>query len=480
MTFLWALPPRRNEDEAGRPRKPSVDERRTNEARSLARWLRERLDAGWTVVDRKTGQTRPAHAGDVAFLFRAMTDVWHYETALADLGFDYHTIGGSAFYAQQEVRDVVNVLSVVEDPLDEVALAAALRSPFFSLSDAALFWLARKFEGGLTEGITRAGEIAELSDRDRGLAMRAASLLDALARASRTAFRWPAWSPPFSTSRASRRPWSASFSALRKLANTRKLVRLARDFDRQEGFTLADLVARLRADLDNPPREEQAATTDEESPTIRLMSIHQAKGLEFPIVVIPDLNRNPGPRDRSSACIPTWAWWSGRRARPRSVQRDRRGADPGDSLGWLAFRAIEAEEDRKEALRLFYVAATRARDHLVLSAGLEAEPDAGDPAAAYLSTVGSCCGQNPANPRAYSPAMQLLLERFDWRSGGCLAPLPEGWPPRSVNVVLTTPPEPEAAVAAARGGDFRRSSKRSQARRFANPARGLRPPCSPA
>ena len=82
-----------------------------------------------------------------------MTDVWRYENALAELDFDYHTIGGSAFYAQQEVRDVVSVLSVVEDPLDEVALAGTLRSPFFSLSDDGLFWLARKFPGGLTEGV---------------------------------------------------------------------------------------------------------------------------------------------------------------------------------------------------------------------------------------------------------------------------------------------------------------------------------------
>ena len=71
------------------------------------------------------------------------------------------------------------------------------------------------------------------------------------------------------------------FLGSRKLANTRKLVRMARDFDRQENFTLADLVARLRADLDSPPREEQAATTDEDSPTIRLMSIHQARGWSF-------------------------------------------------------------------------------------------------------------------------------------------------------------------------------------------------------
>src|SRR5262249_49629121 len=150
---------------------------RANEARSLARWLRDRLDAGWMVVDRQSDQPRRAHAGDIAFLFRAMTDVWHYEAALADLDLDYHTIGGSAFYAQQEVRDVVNVRSVIEDPLDEVALAGALRSPFFSLSDEGLFWLARKFEGGLTEGLARAAATTELSERDRLLAVRAESLL---------------------------------------------------------------------------------------------------------------------------------------------------------------------------------------------------------------------------------------------------------------------------------------------------------------
>ena len=243
VTFLWALPAP-DDDEAERPAKLSADERRTNEARGLARWIRDRLDAGWTIVDRQTGQTRPAHAGDVAFLFRAMTDVWHYETALADLDFDYHTIGGSAFYAQQEVRDVVSVLSVVEDPLDEVALAGALRSPFFSLSDDGLFWLARKFEGGLTEGLDRAGEIAELSDRDRDLAVRAGDLL---ARWRDLKDRVPLASlvAVILDESGFEAALVCEFLGPRKLANTRKLVRLARDFDRQEGFTLADLVARL-------------------------------------------------------------------------------------------------------------------------------------------------------------------------------------------------------------------------------------------
>lgn len=441
VTFLWALPEPLDE-EAERPAKLSADERRTNEARSLAQWIRDRLSAGWTIVDRQAGQPRQAHAGDVAFLFRAMTDVWHYETALAELDFDYHTIGGSAFYAQQEVRDVVSVLSVVEDPLDEVALAGALRSPFFSLSDEALFWLARKFEGGLSEGLVQAGEIAELSDRDRVLAVRAGALL--------TRWRDIKDRVPLASLVASILDESGFEAALvceflgsRKLANTRKLVRLARDFDRQEGFTLADLVTRLRADLDSPPREEQASTTDEESEVIRLMSIHQAKGLEFPIVVIPDLNRKMNPPDALIGLHPELGLVvRPPRTPPLQTQVDAEPAS-GESVGWLAFGAVEAEEDRKEALRLFYVAATRARDHLVLSAGLEAQPKPGDPAAAYLSALGSCCIQNPGNPKPSSPAMQLLLERFDWRSGACRARLPDGWPSPRVTVMLASPPEPE-------------------------------------
>src|SRR4029079_8019051 len=87
---------------------------------------------------------------------------------------------------------------------------------------------------------------------------------------------------------------AGEFLGPRKRANVRKLVRLARRFDEQGGFTLADFVARLRADLREPPKEEQAATNDEEGECVRLMSIHQAKGLEFPIVVVPDLNRKLG------------------------------------------------------------------------------------------------------------------------------------------------------------------------------------------
>jgi ATP-dependent helicase/nuclease subunit A len=426
VEFLWpALAEPSDADgrdgEEERPAaKLSAHERRMIEARCLARRLRQRLDAGWPVFDRAAKAVRPAHPGDVAFLFRAMTDLWPYESALADEGFDYHTIGGSAFYAQQEVHDVINLLSVVEDPFDEIALAGALRSPFFGVSDEGLFRLATALEdGGLTAGLYRLGEVAGLSDLDRRRAARALELLS----------RWRSDKDRVPMARLVARVLDESgfegalvceFLGDRKLANTRKIVRLARDFDRQGGFTLAEFVARLRADLENEPREEQAATTDEAGASVRLMSIHQAKGLEFPIVVLPDLARSSRSQSPMVACRPDLGLVV-RPPQPGPSSGDGSGDEVRDPV-WRAYLALERDDDEQESLRLFYVAATRARDALILSAGL-----------------------GPDEPvRSTSIAMRLLDERFDRRTGACRVVPGDGDPasPPVVEVCLMDPPGP--------------------------------------
>ncbi|MGA2700749.1 MAG: UvrD-helicase domain-containing protein [Isosphaeraceae bacterium] len=422
VTFVWALPPEPTEPELAEGVKTTAHDRRENEARTLARWIGQQLEAGWTILDRNTREPRLAHAGDIAFLFRAMTDVAIYERALADAGFDYHTLGGSAFYAQQEIHDVINLLSIVEDPCDEVALAGALRSPFFSLSDNGLFWLARAFPGGLIAGLERSEEILQLSQHDRNQTARARSLL-ARWREIKDRVGLAAIVTQILDESGFEASLVCEFLGARKLANARKLLLIAREFDRQGGFTLADLVARLRGFLDEPPREELAAATEEESTNIRLMSIHQAKGLEFPIVVIPDLNRETDSRTQWLGFHPDL----GLVVRPVAPLPTRPGGEAESlsehSLGWLTFRAIEEDENRREAIRLFYVAATRARDHLILSSGL------------------------PADPRPESPAMQLLWDRFDWQTGLCLAGLPETWPVPRIHVTTSTPPAAEGEPA---------------------------------
>ena len=417
VEFLWPAPPAEVEDEASSETKLTAHERRMIEARCLARRLRERLDAGWPIHDRATKTIRPANPGDVALLFRAMTDLWPYESALADEGFDYHTVGGSAFYAQQEVHDVINMLSVIEDPFDEIALAGALRSPFFSVSDEGLFWLATSFkDGGLTAGIHRADEITGLSPRDRQRVTRALLLLS----------RWRSAKDHVPMARLVAQILDESgfeaavvceFLGDRKLANTRKIVRLARDFDRQGGFTLAEFVDRLRADLENEPREEQAATTDESSASIRLMSIHQAKGLEFPIVALPDLSRPASNRPALVAFHPTLGLVV-RPTQPMAGEEASTDQSAASSFAWQAYQSLEKADDEQEALRLFYVATTRARDALILSAGL-------DPDESVKPTMA---------------AMRLLDDRFDRRTGLCRSAPGENL----VSVQLRSPPEPRS------------------------------------
>ncbi len=251
---------------------------------------------------------------------------------------------------------MINLLSVVEDPFDEIALAGALRSPFFGVSDEGLFRLAATLEdGGLTAGVYRLGEIGGLSNLDRSRAERAVELLA----------RWRSDKDRITMARLVARILDESgfegalaceFLGDRKLANTRKIVRLARDFDRQGGFTLAEFVARLRADLENEPREEQAATTDEAGASVRLMSIHQAKGLEFPIVVLPDLARSSRSQSPMVACRPDLGLCV-RPPQSAPASDDREVRDPV----WRAYLALERADDEQESLRLFYVAATRAQ-----------------------------------------------------------------------------------------------------------------------
>jgi ATP-dependent helicase/nuclease subunit A len=424
VEFLWAYEP----ESSGR----SITARRRVEAGWIARLIADRLEQGWTIQDPKDGSWRPARPNDVAILFRALTNVGVYEEALAAEGLDYHTVDGSAFFAQQEVLDVVNLLAAIEDPFDPLALAATLRSPFFGLSDEALYWLANARPddrpADLQQNLRRCDQIAELGPADRRRATRARALLN----------RWRSLKDraPIATLCDHVLDESGFEAAIvadplgdRKRANVRKLVRLSGSYDRG-GYPLADFVARLRNDLRTLAREDQAATNTEQGDAVRLMTIHRAKGLEFPIVIVPDLDRAAPPR--SQAVI----------VHDRYGPIVRTGPEPGEDgqgfgqdnsprgLAELLYRASEAREEREEADRLFYVAATRAVSHLILSNGLNNPLLLGDR------------GQESSRQkfyRPYSPAMVRIHRRFDLTSGTLLAGLPDGWPAPRVGVISRSP-----------------------------------------
>ena len=373
------------------------------------------------IRDRKDGTPRRADQGDVAFLFRSLSDSSEYEQALVAEGLDYHVVGGSGFFAQQEVLDLINVLSAVDDPFDAVSLAGALRSPFFSISDDSLYWLSTARKGFPHEGLERHGGpgLESLPEDDRPRVERARRLLDDW-RSAKDRLPIAGLVDKILAESGYEAALIGEFLGERKRANARKLVRMARRFDVQGGFTLADFVARLRADLRGATKETQAATTDEDGEIIRLMSIHQAKGLEFPIVVLPDLDRKRPGELKRVAFDPELGPLVNPFAEPGDGE-DADESEPGGCLGWTIYKHRERVADDSEALRLFYVATTRARDALVLSS-------ATDP------------GKAPT-----SPAMTLLDRRFDRPTGRLKVPLPGGWNPPAIRVVGPGPLGPSRA-----------------------------------
>jgi ATP-dependent helicase/nuclease subunit A len=397
VEFLWS--PREEKDLA--------TQARTQEADWIARRIAAMVRNREKLIAEKS-ELRPVKAGDVVLLFRAMTNVELYEAALRHYGLDYYLVGGRAFFAQQEIYDLLNLLRALENPQDAVSLAGTLRSPFCCLSDETLYKLARHPEGlwnGLHDQLTHAALTAEQRER--------------VERVGRYLKQWRALKDRLPIAGLLNRVFAESgydaatqfeFLGDRKLANLWKLIDLARTFDRSGLFGLAEFIARLGDLVRSQPREEQAATQPENADVVRLMTIHQAKGLEFPVVFLPDVASTGGG---SHLPVAHWDARLGCIVRPPNEE-----PPPVGDFGWKLWQASEAVEEWREDLRTLYVACTRAEDYLVLSAALK--PD--------LRPEGSW--------------MRLLAERFDLHTGRCLVTelAPEQVPQIRVTDALRPPP----------------------------------------
>jgi ATP-dependent helicase/nuclease subunit A len=380
--------------------KENVTEGRIHEATLIAHRIAAMVGNEKLVVERKPeGEIlRPVRLGDIVLLFRAMNNVHLYERALRDHGLDYYLVGGRAFFAQQEIYDLLNLLRALENPQDAVSLAGTLRSPFCCLSDEALYVLGR-FKQGLWAGLHDQATCQQMPGDQQGAADRARRHLD----------RWRSLKDRLPIARLLGEVFADSgYDACmqleslgdRKLANLWKLLDLARTFDRSGLFGLAEFIDRLGDLVRSQPREEQAATQPENADVVRLMTIHQAKGLEFPVVFVPDLAAKG--RD-SSVPVAHWDAQLGCVVRPPADEEP----PPFPPFATKLWNAWEAVECWHEDLRTLYVACTRAQDYLVLSAALR---------------------------RPYGPSttwMLTLAERFDLATGACLvAGLPPERTPR--------------------------------------------------
>ena len=312
--------------------------------------------------------TGAAAPGEVVVLLRAGTNADIYETAIRELGYTTLAASGEGFYSRPEVGDLCAYLSALANPLDERALYSVLASPLCGADSDGLVALgsaARTSRRPAHELIEAADSPAIQDFARRFAAARAAARTRPLGAIVASAIKDHGYELYLAQLQAPER----------RIANVRKLIRLAREFEQREGRDLRHFADALAGGRIGARHEPEAPPPVGDA--IRLMSIHAAKGLEFPVVAVADLGSQP-PN------FPPRILADGRRVGLRlpNVERDR----AAETLDYAALAQERREAETAEERRVYYVAMTRARERLILSGTLRfAGWQPGGCAAAWLA-----------------------------------------------------------------------------------------------
>ena len=313
--------------------------------------------------------------GEMALLFRSSIAFFAYENALQQADIPFVTVAGRGFYDRPEIRDLLNALAAIADPDDDLALAGLLRSPAFALSDTEIYRLcfpnpssprASKIIESLRASIQHQSssiqplpildELHELSGREPAAAVlkRFLDLTDYLAILS---------SVP---------------SGGRMIRNVEKLLA---DAHRSRLVNLNDFLAYVQTLRDVGLREGESPADPlaGSGGAVQLMTVHKAKGLEFPLVVLADASY-----EHRSAGGKVWLTPDG----PLPDLKD------GDfhSTAWQFSARLEEMLEDAEDRRLLYVAATRSSEKLLVSGQVKTKKDGSPSLAGWLERLGMVIG----------------------------------------------------------------------------------------
>jgi ATP-dependent helicase/nuclease subunit A len=329
----------------------SADEGRAAAAQALAQRLRE------------LHQTECFAWGDMALLFRSSTAYDVYENALEAAGVPFVTVAGHGFYDRPEIRDLLNLLAAIADPIDDLALVGALRSPAFAIPDAEIYKLRYPTSSP-----------AKIIDSLRSSAIHPSSFifhpLSILTELHALSSRAPAAAilKRLLDLTHYRAILSTLPNGLRMIRNVEKLLA---DAHRSRLVSLTDFLAYVQTLRDVGLREGEAPADSSNAGAVQLMTVHKAKGLEFPLTVLADAayeHRGAGAKIHLVPQSPITNYQSA------TLLLDLRDNDFHSTAWQLAARL---EDDRAEAedTRLLYVAATRAKEKLLVSGHVKLKKD---------------------------------------------------------------------------------------------------------
>ncbi len=334
---------------------------RQAEGLHIARSLKQMLEQKVPVYDKKTGVLRPVKPEDVAILARTWDSLELYGEILASEGIPVVLSGGGNLLDTREAKDAWALLRFLADPTDDIALVAVLRSPLFAISDRTLFMIINSLETKAAkelpwwEKIQMEPKPGFLEMEQQKLVLLAVKILKQLL-GDRTV------EPPTRLLQIADRltGYTAVINnlpgAARREADWRGFMELVRQLETGNNDVF-NVVRRLRqiaaADV-KIPRLPLAAEN-----AIALMTIHAAKGLEWPVVVVPDLTRGKPNYAPSVYFDPAWGV---------AVSLSNEEGEKQKPVLYVWLENLQRERENAEALRLLYVAFTRSRDRLILTA----------------------------------------------------------------------------------------------------------------
>lgn len=332
--------------------KPNADELRRREAAGVVDAIRAAIDEGWTVRERHgpdQATERAARLGDITVLLPARTALPALERALEAAGIAYRAETASLVYASTEVRDLLMIARAIDDPTDELAVVAALRTPAFGCGDDELA-RHRLVHGG-------AWDHRRLDDRlpaDDPVVV---------------ALTWLA-------ARHGERTWTTPAGMLDRIARDRRLYEFgvldrrhrevwrrlrfvidqARAWTDTTGGDLRGYLRWARLQASESARVAETVLPETDTDAVRIMTVHASKGLEFPITIVSGLTTQ-AQTARSGVQV----------AFPPDGGIGYRFGAANTTATFERFAPIDEEMGAHERLRLLYVACTRASDHLVVS-----------------------------------------------------------------------------------------------------------------
>ena len=347
---LLQVPYKSKDDDLG-----AKEDKWQKEAEAIAAYLQQELP-------KVEPQLRPG--ASKAILLRAMTHCEILRQTLQGYGINCVVVKGKGFYEQQEVLDILNLLAVLHNRYASLELAGALRSSYFGLDDATLtqlFWQTEN-DKPLWDVLQAvgSGELQmKLQPEQQALAMQAAERLRSLRQAAALmalpelfAQLWDELKPEFVLSQQENGP--------SKLANVKKLRRLAQQYCQTKQASLAEWLQNVK-DLRASSSKEPAATVQADD-ALQIMTIHNSKGLEFDLVILPQLDKSVHGDTASIKYLPGKEGEQGLlgiKVPDKEMQLQNSGV-------YEQAKARDSELEEEESRRLLYVAMTRAQKQLLM------------------------------------------------------------------------------------------------------------------